>query len=41
MKHASERHSFNVLVGKSEGKRPHGRPSLDGSIILKWIFRGI
>ena len=27
-----------VLVGKPEGKRPLGRPRLDG-IILRWIFR--
>ena len=28
-----------VLVGKSEGKRPLGRPRRDGRIILRWIFR--
>ena len=28
-----------VLVRKSEGKRPLGRPRLDGRIILRWIFR--
>ena len=28
-----------VLVGKPEGKRPLGRPTLDGRIILRWIFR--
>jgi len=28
-----------VLVGKPEGKRPFGRPDVDGRIILKWIFR--
>jgi hypothetical protein len=28
-----------VLVGKPEGKRPLGRPRLDGRIILSWIFR--
>ena len=28
-----------VLVGKPEGKRPLGRPDVDGRIILKWIFR--
>jgi len=27
-----------VLVGKPEGKRPLGRPRLDGRIILRWIF---
>jgi hypothetical protein len=28
-----------VLVGKSEGKRPLGRPKRSGRTILKWIFR--
>jgi hypothetical protein len=28
-----------VLVGRTEGKRPLGRPDIDGRIILKWIFR--
>ena len=29
-----------ILVGKSEGKRPHGRPMHRwGGIILRWIFR--
>jgi len=28
-----------VLVWKPEGKRPFGRPSLDGRIILRWSFR--
>ena len=28
-----------VPVGKPEGKRPLGRPRLDGRIILRWIFR--
>jgi len=28
-----------VLVGKPEGKRPLGRPDVDGRIILRWIFR--
>ena len=28
-----------VLVGKPEGKRPLGRPDVDGRIILGWIFR--
>jgi hypothetical protein len=25
-----------VLVGKPEGKRPLGRPGVDGRIILRW-----
>ena len=28
-----------VLVGKPEGKRPLGRPRLDGRIILRRTFR--
>ena len=28
-----------VLVGKPDGKRPLGRPNLDGRIILRRIFR--
>ena len=28
-----------VLVGKPEGKRPLGRPRVDGRIILKWILK--
>jgi len=30
---------YRVLVGKPEGKRPLGRPRLDGRIILRWISR--
>jgi hypothetical protein len=30
---------YRVLVMKPEGKRLLVRPSLDGRIILKWIFR--
>jgi hypothetical protein len=30
---------YRILVGKPEGKRPMGRPSVDGRIILGWIFR--
>jgi len=30
---------YRVLVGKPEGKRPFGRPDLDGRLILRWIFR--
>jgi hypothetical protein len=26
-------------VGKPEVKKPLGRPSIDGRIILRWIFR--
>jgi hypothetical protein len=30
---------YRVLVGKPEGKRPLGRPRLDGRIILEWICK--
>jgi len=30
---------YTVLLGKSEGKRSHGRLRLDGRIILRWVFR--
>jgi hypothetical protein len=30
---------YGILVGKPEGNRPLGRPSVDGRIILRWIFR--
>jgi len=32
---------YRVLVGKPKGRRPLGRPRLDGRIdlILRWIFR--
>ena len=34
-----DRGVHRVLVGNPEGKRPLGRPRLDGRIILKCIFR--
>jgi len=34
-----ERGAYRVLVGKPEGKRPLGRPNVDGWIILGWISR--
>ena len=36
-----ERSVYRVLVGKPEGKSPLGRPrrTVDGRIILRWIFR--
>jgi len=30
---------YRVLVGKPESKRQHGRPGVDGKIILRCIFR--
>jgi len=30
---------YRVLVGKPEGKRPVRDPGVDGTIILRWIFR--
>jgi hypothetical protein len=32
------RNVYKILVGKHGGKRPHGRPSIDGKIILEWIL---
>jgi len=34
-----ERGVYSVLVGKPEGKRPLGRISVDGLIILRWTSR--
>jgi hypothetical protein len=33
------RGAYNILVGKPEGRRPLGRPRLDGRITLRWILR--
>jgi len=30
---------YRVVVGKPEGKRLLGRPSIDGRIILKCVFK--
>jgi len=30
---------YRVLVGQPEGKRPLGRPGVDGRVILRWLFR--
>jgi hypothetical protein len=30
---------YRVLVRRPEGKRPLGRPGVDGRIILGWIFK--
>jgi hypothetical protein len=30
---------YRVLVRKPDGKRPYGRQSVDGRMILRWIFR--
>jgi len=39
MKHVWGKGVYRVLVGKLEGKRPLGRPNVDGRKILRWIFR--
>jgi len=30
---------YRILVGKPDGKRPLGRPGVNGRKILRWIFR--
>jgi hypothetical protein len=30
---------FRVLMGNPEGRRPPGKPDVNGRIILRWIFR--
>jgi hypothetical protein len=32
------RNGYKIVIGKPEGNRPLGRPSLNGTIILKWIL---
>jgi hypothetical protein len=32
------RNSYNILIGKHEGKRPLEDPSIDDNIILEWIL---
>jgi hypothetical protein len=40
MQHVGERRGvYRILVGKPEGKRPLGRPGVNGRKILRWIFR--
>jgi hypothetical protein len=36
--YGERRGAYRALVGKPEGRRPLGRPRLDGRIILKWMF---
>jgi len=33
------RDAYKVLVRKHEGKRPLGNLDIDGSSVLKWIFK--
>jgi hypothetical protein len=37
--YGEKRGIYRVLVWKPEGKTPLGNPSVDGRIILRWIFR--
>jgi hypothetical protein len=40
LRSAGERRgAYGVLVGRIDKRRPLGTPSVDGSIILKWIFK--
>ena len=36
--YGERRGAYRALVGKSEGRRPLGKPRLHGRIILKWMF---
>ena len=31
--------AFKIVTGKPTGKRPLGRPSVDGRIILEWTLK--
>jgi hypothetical protein len=33
------RDAYRILVGKSEGKRPLGRPGCRREVNIKWIFK--
>jgi hypothetical protein len=33
------RYAHRIVVGRPEGKRPIGRLSVDGRIILKWVLK--
>jgi hypothetical protein len=33
------RGAYWVLVGRPEGKKPLGRPGVDGSVVLKWVLK--
>jgi hypothetical protein len=37
--YGENRSVYRVLLGKSEFRRPIGRPGVDGRIILRWIVR--
>ena len=37
--YGERRRVYGVLLGRREGKRPLGRPKVDGRILLKWIFK--
>jgi hypothetical protein len=34
-----DKNSYKVLVGRSEGKRSLAGPGVDGTSVLKWIFK--
>jgi transposase len=33
------RGAYRIVVGRPEGRRPLGKPRLDGRLIIKWIFK--
>jgi hypothetical protein len=36
---SEKNNGYRVLIGKSEGNKTLGRPSLGGRVILKWILQ--
>jgi hypothetical protein len=39
--YGDRRGASRILVGRPDGKKPLGRLRLNGSIILKWIFKKV
>ena len=37
--YGGEEREYRVLVGETDGRRPFGRPRLDGRIAIKWILK--
>jgi len=35
----ARRNAYRILVGKPDWKKPLGRPGVDGSVVLKRVFK--